>query len=142
MELKLYLTAGVNVAPAVLAQIDTDHDGVFSPAEQQAYADQVRQDLSVNLDGEPLTLRLGALTFPPAEGVRQGLADIRMTMKAEAPSGEGSRKGKKKRKWAKDKGNRSRAEGDKNTRASSLEGTSRWRRAITPERAALGEQRP
>ena len=90
VELKLYLTAGVNVAPAVLAQIDADHDGVVSPAEQQAYADQVRRDLSLSLDGKPLALRLGALTFPPAEGVRQGLADIRMTMATDALSGEGS----------------------------------------------------
>ena len=90
VELKLYLTAGVNVAPTVLAQIDTNGDGVFSPAEQQAYADQVRQDLALSLDGKPLALRLGASSFPPVSAIRDGLADIRMTLTADLPDGQGT----------------------------------------------------
>jgi hydrogenase/urease accessory protein HupE len=88
--LKLYLTAGVNVAPAVLAQIDTDRDGVFSPAEQQAYADRVRQDLTLRLDTRPLVLGPSSSSFPAVSAVSGGLADIRMTMTADLPGSAGT----------------------------------------------------
>jgi hypothetical protein len=48
------LTAGIAVADAVLAGIDRDHDGTISPEETQAYTAAVRQELWLDVDGQPV----------------------------------------------------------------------------------------
>ncbi|MEP7345689.1 MAG: hypothetical protein ABI877_10495, partial [Gemmatimonadaceae bacterium] len=55
---QIRLTRGVAVFPGVLADIDTDADGVISYAERRAYAKQVFRDLSLAIDGTRLTLQL------------------------------------------------------------------------------------
>src|SRR5947209_15629002 len=58
------LVPGVAVLPAVLASIDTNADGVISETECRAYAERVLHDLSLSVDGNRLSPRLGSVTFP------------------------------------------------------------------------------
>ena len=85
--LQLRLTPGVAVAGQVLASLDTDRDGTISDAEQQAYAEQVRGDLSLAIDGNAVLLRLVSSTFPPAEEITGGVGDILLTFEAALPAG-------------------------------------------------------
>ena len=79
--LRLDVTPGIAVAPQALSAIDADHDGVLSPFEQSSYAEQVRRDLALSIDGAPQAIRLvGAETrFPPIDAVRSGLGTIALT---------------------------------------------------------------
>ncbi|HEY0201657.1 MAG TPA: hypothetical protein VGC24_08190, partial [Burkholderiaceae bacterium] len=88
--LQMRLTPSVEVADAVLAEIDTDGDGVLSEAEQQAYAKRVLGDLSFEADGRPLPLQPVSSAYPPAETMRQGLGDIALTFRAELSNGDGA----------------------------------------------------
>lgn len=88
----LRLTPGVQVFPAVMAGMDTDHDGVLSPAEQQAYARRVLYDLSLTLDGTRLQPRLISADFPDIEQMKQGMGEIVLVFEAELPSGGSNRK--------------------------------------------------
>lgn len=85
--LQLRLTPGVAVAAQVLARLDANGDGTISDAEQQAYAEQVRRDLSLAVDGRPVPLRLVSSTFPPAEEITGGVGDILLTFDANLPAG-------------------------------------------------------
>jgi len=92
VRVELRLTPGVRVLPRVLGVIDTDRDGVIAPAEQRAYADRVRSDLTLAVDGRPLTLRLVALAFPDLADMQEGLGEIRMDFEAVVPAGRGDRR--------------------------------------------------
>ncbi len=85
--LQLRLTPGVAVAGQVLASLDTDRDGTISDAEQQAYAEQVRGDLSLAIDGNAVLLRLVSATFPPAEEITSGVGGILLTFEAALSAG-------------------------------------------------------
>ena len=74
--ISMRLTPGVEVFGKVLAAIDTRGDGVVSNAKRQAYAEIVRRDLSLSIDGSPLPLRLVDFTFPTLEEMKQGLGEI------------------------------------------------------------------
>src|SRR5437764_3773954 len=63
VQAQIRLTPGVAVFPIVLANIDTDADGVISEAEQRAYAERVLGDLSLTIDGHQLRVRLVSLKF-------------------------------------------------------------------------------
>jgi hypothetical protein len=86
------LTPGVAVFPAVMAGIDTDKDGVLSPAEQQAYARRVLGDLALTLDGNRLQLRLISATFPSIDEMKGGLGDIVIVFDADVPPGGPARR--------------------------------------------------
>ena len=92
VRVELRLTPGVKVLPRVLAAIDTNDDGVISADEQRAYADRVRGDLSLAVDGTNLPLRLVALGFPSMAEMREGLGEIRMDFDAVVPAGGGDRR--------------------------------------------------
>ena len=49
--ISMRLTPGLEVLAKVLTAIDTSGDGVVSNAKQQAYAEKVRRDLSLSIDG-------------------------------------------------------------------------------------------
>ncbi|MFT8345971.1 hypothetical protein [Gluconobacter oxydans] len=87
--LHLRLVPGVDVAGAVIGQIDTDHDGRLSPAEQQAYVARVAHGVSVSLNGEPLALVPEAATFPSLEAMRggTGVLDFRFRISAALKTG-------------------------------------------------------
>jgi hypothetical protein len=89
---ELRLTPGVKVLSRVLAAIDPDGDGIVSPAEQRAYAERVRSDLSLTLDGMRLPLRLVALGFPGIDEMKEGLGEIRLDFDAVVPAGASKRR--------------------------------------------------
>lgn len=79
------LTPGVAVFPTVLTHIDTDADGAISAAEQQAYAERVLRDLSLTINGEPLSLRLVSTDFADIEELKQGRGEIQVEFIADLP---------------------------------------------------------
>jgi hypothetical protein len=81
------LTPGVDVAAAVLATIDTNHDNVISRTEQSAYAESVRRDLSLSIDKTPLPLRIVEMRFPTTDALTSGLAAIALKLEAAPPGG-------------------------------------------------------
>lgn len=90
--LNLRLTPGAAAARQVLAAIDADGDGAVSDAEQRAYAERLRGDLSAEIDGAPLPLRLVASEFPTAEEFAAGAGGIRLEFEAGLPPGGPARR--------------------------------------------------
>ena len=73
VHLELSLTAGIAVAEAVIREIDLDHDGALSAAEQQAYARRVLGAMTLQLDqAGPLRLDVAASRFPDPTSIRLG----------------------------------------------------------------------
>ncbi len=85
--LHLDLTPGVAVAPRVIAAIDTDGDGVISAAEEAAYAEAVRRDLSLSMNGEPLGLRVASAKYSPVEAMKAGTGVMALALEAQLPAG-------------------------------------------------------
>ena len=85
MRADMFLTPGVAVLPTILADIDSDGDGVLSSAEQRAYAARVLRDLSITLNGERLSPRLVAMEFPDLEETKAGRGDIHLEFSAAWP---------------------------------------------------------
>ena len=92
VQTQIRLTPGVTVFPIVLANIDTDADGVISQAEQQAYAKRVLGDLSLTIDGDRLQLRLVSLQFAKIEEMKEGRGEILLTFNADVSSGGPNRR--------------------------------------------------
>ncbi|MGO8698658.1 MAG: hypothetical protein ACLQVY_13175 [Limisphaerales bacterium] len=78
IRLEINLTPGVAVAEQVLALIDRDRDDVISTNEAAAYAQLVKRDLLVRLDGRDAELKLAALNFPDPADLRTGWGIIQM----------------------------------------------------------------
>jgi hydrogenase/urease accessory protein HupE len=89
---QMRLTPGVQVLGNVLAAIDSNGDGALSAAEELGYADRVRRDLSLTVDGRRLRLRLVSAWFPRLEEMKQGLGDILLNFEADVPPGGPSRR--------------------------------------------------
>ncbi len=87
VEVRLAMTPGVDVSHSVVADIDTNEDGAISEPEQRAYAERVRHDLSLSIDGIPSPLRLLSSDFPDQEAMKGGLGDIVLVFAADAPRG-------------------------------------------------------
>jgi len=92
VEVTLRMIPGVAVTPAVLASMDTNGDGVLSEHEQRAYAERVLRDLSLTIDGQPLTPRLAGLKFPEITEMKEGLGEIQIEFTAELPVAAGERR--------------------------------------------------
>jgi hypothetical protein len=92
VQLSMRLIPGVAVSNAVLADIDSNGDGVISEAEGRAYAERVLHDLSLSLDGHRLSPRLVSATFPQIEDMTGGVGEIRIELSAELPGGDANRK--------------------------------------------------
>jgi hydrogenase/urease accessory protein HupE len=86
---ELRLTPGVNVADAILSDIDANHDAVITDAEQTAYAERVRRDVTLTVDGGPATLELWSMSFAPVSELRQGLGDIVLSFRAPGVARDG-----------------------------------------------------
>ena len=83
------LVPGVAIASAVIATIDSDHDGVLSNEEQHRYAEGVLADLQLEADGRRLPLHLTSVVFPSVELMKQGNGEIELTFSAEFPVPQG-----------------------------------------------------
>jgi hypothetical protein len=79
------LIPGVMVAPSIITTIDTNHDGLFSATEKQAYAERVLRDLSITIDGEAMTPQLDSLAIPEASQLRDGLGEIHLEYHVDLP---------------------------------------------------------
>ncbi|HTH49234.1 MAG TPA: hypothetical protein VMB21_17090 [Candidatus Limnocylindria bacterium] len=81
VRLELCLTPGVALSTNLLEQLDADHDGRISSAEAAAYAEAVRQDLSLAADRSPRELALTGTSFPPIADLQAGVGIIRLNLR-------------------------------------------------------------
>jgi len=81
VRLQLYLTPGVQVIEQLLPHLDTNGDNTISTGEAVTYADSVRRDLSVWLDGRALGLECGEPEFPPVADLHSGWGIIHLTFR-------------------------------------------------------------
>lgn len=89
---EIRLTPGVAVFPAVLANIDTDANGLLSDVEGNAYAERVLRDLSLTIDGDPVRLRLVSAKFAKTGEMKEGLGEIQLEFRADLPPGGPNRR--------------------------------------------------
>ncbi len=82
---------GILVSSSVIAEIDTNGDGVFSDGEERAYAQRVLGDLSITIDGQRLQPKLISWSIPQPAQLRDGLGEIRIEYSAELPRGAANR---------------------------------------------------
>jgi HupE / UreJ protein len=91
IEASMRLIPGVAVSPVVLASVDTNGDGAFTDAEQQAYAHRVLNDLILKVDNQALALHLVFVSFPSVDEIKQGLGVIQLKFTADLPKGGANR---------------------------------------------------
>jgi hypothetical protein len=82
IRLQINLTPGIAVAEKVIARIDRDRDGAISQNEAAAYAEVLKGDLTLRVDGRKLELKLTASEFVPPEELRTGSGIIQMEFSA------------------------------------------------------------
>ena len=92
VDAQITLTPGVAVFPFLIADIDANADGVISEAEQSAYAGRILRDVSISIDGHPLTPHLLSAEFPAIEEMKYGRGEIRIEFDARLPQGGPNRK--------------------------------------------------
>jgi hypothetical protein len=86
IELDMSLTPGVDVADQIVADIDRDGDGSFSPGERQAFATRVFASLDLTHDGRQVDLVTAAMTFPDVDAVGRGEGTIQLRSTAALPA--------------------------------------------------------
>jgi hypothetical protein len=82
VRLQINLTPGVAVAEQVITEIDGDRDGAISKNEAAAYAESLKRDLTLRMDGRNLELKLTASEFVLPEELRTGSGTIQMEFSA------------------------------------------------------------
>src|SRR5262245_24350972 len=82
VDIELDLTPGIDVADAVIADIDGDGNRVLSEDEMHAYVNRVSNELTLELDGRPLRVDTNGSTFPDLESFRRGEGTIRLQARA------------------------------------------------------------
>ena len=82
VRLQINLTPGVAVAEQVIALIDRDGDGAISTNEAAAYAESLKRDLLLRVDGRKLELKLTASEFVAPEELRTGSGIIQIEFSA------------------------------------------------------------
>ena len=80
VRLQINLTPGVAVAEQVIAEVD--RDGAISKNEAAAYAELLKRDLTLRIDGRKLELKLTASEFVSPEELRTGAGVIQMEFSA------------------------------------------------------------
>jgi hypothetical protein len=85
IQIELDLTASIDVANVVIAEIDRDRTGTISADEAQAYAAVVRRAIRLEVDDTPLHVELTNSRFPTLEAVRKGEGAIRIELVAMMP---------------------------------------------------------
>lgn len=84
--LQVELYTGVLIAPRILALIDTNGDSVVSPEEGQAYLNRYRQDLTFEIDDQPVPLTIRSSEFPSVLDLQAGVGVIRFTFYTDLPA--------------------------------------------------------
>src|SRR5262245_55268571 len=82
VRLQINLTPGVAVAEQVIILIDRDSDGAISANETAAYAESLKRDLMLRIDGRNLELKLTASEFVAPEELRTGSGIIQIEFSA------------------------------------------------------------
>ncbi|HWL73001.1 MAG TPA: hypothetical protein VNQ74_03930 [Burkholderiaceae bacterium] len=82
VRLHINLTPGVAVAEQVLAQIDRDRDGRISKNEAAVYAQLLKGDLTLRIDGRKSELKLIGSDFVPPAELRTGAGTMQMEFSA------------------------------------------------------------
>jgi len=75
---RINLTPGVAVAEQILGLIDQNRDGIISTNESAAYAELIKHDLTIRLDGRIVELNLASSFFPGPEELRTGCGIIQI----------------------------------------------------------------
>jgi len=91
VQASMRLVPGEVVAPSVIAGIDSDGDGIFSEAEQSAYAQRVLNDLSINVDAVATPPTLVSWRFPAPAQMREGLGEVLIDYMVTLPKHAGDR---------------------------------------------------
>jgi hypothetical protein len=78
VRLQINLTPGVVVAEQVIVEIDRNRDGAISKNEGAAYAELLKRDLTLRVDGRNLELKLTASEFVPPAELRTGSGTMQM----------------------------------------------------------------
>jgi hypothetical protein len=86
VDLEIDLTAGVAMASAVFAWIDTNRDGEISDAEGEAYARQMLRSVVLKVDGWPAPIQLVESSFPQFRDMSLGVGTIRLRATAKVPA--------------------------------------------------------
>ena len=92
VDAQITLTPGVAVFPTLIKDMDVNADGAISEAEQRAYVETVLRDISLSIDGHPLTPHLVSARFPAIEEMKEGRGEIQIEFNADLPSGGPNRK--------------------------------------------------
>lgn len=87
----LRLVPGASVATSIIADIDSDGDGVLTADEQQHYAQRVMNDISLSVDNQRLAPRLVSAQFPSLQDMQQGLGQIAINFVAVLGAGPAKR---------------------------------------------------
>ena len=87
VHVSLRLVPGVAVLPELLKSIDPDSNGIVSEAEQHAYVARLLSDLSLRIDGAPVSLQVHSAYFPAVGMMKEGLAEIRLELAGQLPRG-------------------------------------------------------
>lgn len=85
VDVELNLTPGIDLADAIVADIDRNRDGSISQDEQRAYGSLVLSAITLELDGTPIHSRLTGFTFPDVDAVKRGEGTIRMQLAGALP---------------------------------------------------------
>jgi hypothetical protein len=92
IQLQVRLAPGVAVVSSVLASIKPDANGIISAARQQAYAERVVEDLSLEIDGKRVPLRIVSTNFPEIQKLDEGVGEIQLDLEADVPKGGKNRR--------------------------------------------------
>jgi HupE / UreJ protein len=87
VQASMRMIPGVAVSSSVIASIDSNGDGVLSPAEQRGYAERVLSDLSLTVDGRSVKPKLVSVDFPQIELMKEGIGEIHIEFTADLPRG-------------------------------------------------------
>lgn len=82
VRLHINLTPGIAVAEQVIARIDRDRDGAISEREAAAYAESLKRDLALRVDGRTLELKLAGSDFVAPEELRTGSGIVQLEFAA------------------------------------------------------------
>lgn len=89
ISLQIRLVPGTEVFHALFDTVDADRNGRISPSEESDYTERVRRDLSLSIDGRPLTLAQTSARFPAVKSMEEGLGEIILTFEARTANDRG-----------------------------------------------------